>query len=57
MTLSINLVSARVQQQLNLVVNALQGDGEALKGNVEVFRTKKVRQRATEKPLITTKRH
>ena len=30
MTLSINLVSARVRpQQFNLVVNGLQGDGEA----------------------------
>ena len=46
MTISTNLVSARVQQQFIAVVN---GDGEVLKGNGDVFR-------ATERPLITTKR-
>ena len=48
MTLSFNLVSARVQQQFIVVVNGLHGDGEALKGNRDVFRD--------EMPLITTKR-
>ena len=56
MTLSINLVSARVQQQFNLVVNGLQGDGEALKGKGEVFRAKKGCQRVTERPSITMKK-
>ena len=55
MTLSINLVSARVQQQFIAVVNGLHGDGEALKGDGYVFRAKKGRQRATERALITTK--
>ena len=56
MTLSINLVSARVQQQFIAVVNGLRGDREVLKGNGYVFRAKKGSQRATERPLITTKR-
>ena len=56
MTLSINLVSARVQQQFIAVVNGLHGDEEVLKGNEDVFRANKGRQRATERPLITTKR-
>ena len=56
MTLSINLVSARVQQQFIAVVNGLHGDGEVLKGDGYVFRVKKGRQRATERLLITTKR-
>ena len=47
MTLSINLVSARVQQQFIAVVNWLHGDGEVLKGNGDVFRAKKGCQRAT----------
>ena len=41
MTLSINLVSARVQQQFIAVVNMLHGDGEVLKGNGDVFMEKK----------------
>ena len=56
MTLSIILVSARVQQQFILVVNGLHGGREALKGNGYVFRAKKGHQRATERPLITTER-
>ena len=32
MTLSINLVSARMQQQFIAVVNGLHGNGEVLKG-------------------------
>ena len=56
MPLSINLVSARVQQQFIAVVNWLHGDGEVLKGNGYVFRAKKGCQRAMEMPLITTKR-
>ena len=56
MTLSINLVSARVQQQFIAVVNGLHGDGEILKGNGYVFRAKKGRQRATVRLLFTTKR-
>ena len=55
MTLSINLVSEKVQQQFIAVVNGLHGDGEALKGNKYVFRAKKGRQRATERALLTTK--
>ena len=55
MTLSINLVSARVQQQFIAVVNGLHGDWEALKGNGYVFRAMKGRQKATERVLITTK--
>ena len=35
-----------------MVVNGLHGDVEALKGNGDVFRTKKGRER----PLITTDR-
>ena len=53
MTLSTSLVSARVQQQFIAVVN---GDGEVLKGNGDVFGAKKGPHRATERPLITTKR-
>ena len=56
MTLSINLVSARVQQQFIAVVNGLHGDGEVLKGDGDIFRAKKGRQNAMERPLITTKR-
>ena len=56
MTLSINLVAAREQQQFIVVVNGLHGDGEGIKGNGDVFRAKKGRQRATGRPLITTKR-
>ena len=56
MTLSINLVSARVQQQFIAVVNGLHGDGEVLKGNGDVFRAKKGRQRATKRTLIAMKR-
>ena len=56
MTLSINLHSARVQQQFIAVVNGLHGDGEVLNGNGDVFRAKKGRKRATEKHLITTKK-
>ena len=56
MTLSINLVSARVQQQFIAVDNGLHSDGEVLKGNGDVFRAKKGHQRATERPLITTRR-
>ena len=56
MTLSINLVSARVQQQFIAVINGLHGDGEVLEGNGIVFRAKKGRQRATGRPLIRTKR-
>ena len=44
-----------MQQQFIVVVNGLHGDGEVLKGNEYVFRAKKGRQRATERPLITTK--
>ena len=40
MTLTFILVSARVQQQFNLIVNRLQGDGEALMGIGEVFRVR-----------------
>ena len=50
------MVSAIVQQQFILVVNRLQGDGEALKGNGDLFRAKKGRQKAMERPLITSKR-
>ena len=39
-----------------MVVNGLQGDEEALKGNGDVFRAKKGCQRVTERPLITTRR-
>ena len=53
MTLSIILVSAKVQQQLFVVVNELHGNGEALNGDGDVFRAKKGRQRVTEMPLIT----
>ena len=52
MTLSIDLVLAKVQQQFVVVVNGLHGDGEALNGNRDVFRAKKGRQRATEMPLL-----
>ena len=38
MTLSINLVYARVQQQFIAIVNGLHGDGEVLKGNGDVVR-------------------
>ena len=55
MTLSINLVSAWVQQQFILIIKGLHGGREALKGNGNVVRSKKGRQRVTEKPLITTK--
>ena len=37
-------------------VNGLHGDGEALKGNGDVFRAKKGCQMETKKPLITLKR-
>ena len=53
MTLSTNLVSARLQQQFIAVVN---GDREVLKGNGDVFKAKKRPQGAAERPLITTKR-
>ena len=55
MTLSFNLVSERELQQIIAVVNGLHGDGEMLKANEYVFRAKKGRQTATERPLITTK--
>ena len=55
MTLSINMVSTRVQQQCIVVVNGLHGE-EALNGNGGVFRAKRGRQRATERSIITTKR-
>ena len=45
-----------MQQQLFAVVNGLHGDGEVLKGNGDVFRAKKGRQGATERPLIASKR-
>ena len=56
MTLSIKLVSARVQQQFIAVINGLHGDGEVLKGNGDKFKAKKGRQRATKRLLITMKR-
>ena len=57
MTLSINLVSARVQpQQFNLVVNGLQGDGGRKRAREVVFMTKKGCPMATEMPLITMQR-
>ena len=55
MTLSISLVSARVQQQFIAEGNGLHGDGEVLRGNGYVIRAKNGCQRATERPLITTK--
>ena len=45
-----------MQQQFNLIVNSLQGDGKALKGDEDVFRAKNSRLRATDGPLLTTKR-
>ena len=55
MTLSINLVSARVQQQFIAEGNGLHGDGEVLRGNGYVIRAKKGCQRAAKRPLITMK--
>ena len=52
MTLSNDLVSARVHQQFIVVVNGLHGDGEASKNNGDVFRTKKGRQNVTERPKL-----
>ena len=56
MTLSINVVSARVQQQFIAVVDGLHGDAEVLKGNGDVFRAKNGRQRATERQATRNKK-
>ena len=51
MTLSNNLISARVQQQFIAVVNGLHGDGEVLKGEEGLSKSDKKAFHHNEKVL------